>query len=91
MPERYNFVTENIDDFERATRLYEELSSFCENLTFRFTRWGGQESFFISGQAIEEDSNVAPLELKTVFGEIEIAVVFINDPCEIGSVNCKTT
>lgn len=41
MPERYNFVTENIDDFKKATALVGELGEFCNNvMVHEFKRIG---------------------------------------------------
>lgn len=101
MPERYNFVTENIDDFKVATAIVGQLGDFCGNvMVHRFERIGSrlvggkcEETvnfyYFISGQSIEVDSNMGCDELRTCLQEAGVVAVFINGPTETGAVNCE--
>ena len=90
MPERYNFITENIDDHAKAAELLVDLKEFCDQVRLHeFDRIGGGKGYFIAGQSIEEDSNAAPLDLRLCLEGMAVAAVFINDPTEIGAINCK--
>jgi len=101
MPERYNFVTENIDDLRKAQAIANELSAFCNNVhVHEFKRWvgklvnqkyqdDGSVSYFITGQSVEVDSNAGCYELRGCLEEAGIAAVFINCPTEAGGINCK--
>lgn len=85
--ERYNFVTENFDDRKKGIEIVEELNEFAEHvLLHEFTRIGGGQSYFISGQSIEEDSNAGCWELRNCLQSHEIAGVFINHPAQYGAI-----
>lgn len=87
MPERYNFITENFDDRKKGVEIVDELHEFAEHvLLHEFTRIGGGQSYFISGQSIEEDSNAGCWELRNCLQSHGIAGVFINDPHEYGVI-----
>lgn len=98
MPERYNFVTENIDDFKKAIALVGELGEFCNNvMVHEFKRIGislqdgkavdtSTRSYFITGQSIEVDSNAGCIELRTLLQGEGVAAVFINHPSEHGAI-----
>lgn len=100
MPERYNFVTENIDDFKKATAVVGQLGDFCINvMVHRFERIGARMvddkcektvsvSYFITGQSIEIDSNAGCFELRNCLQDANVAAVFINDPTQTGAINC---
>lgn len=100
MSERYNFVTENIDDFKKASALVGELGEFCNNvMVHEFKRIGisledgkavdtSTRSYFITGQSVEVDSNAGCYELRSHLEEAKIAAVFINCPTETGTIYC---
>lgn len=102
MPERYNFVTENIDDLRKAKAVAMELNEFCINVhVHEFKLFGGKlyhdkyvdngsVSYFITAQSIEEDSNAGCYRLRGCLEEAGISAVFINCPTEAGTINCKS-
>lgn len=90
MPERYNFVTENIDELEKAIAIAGDLGEFSENVIVnKYLRYDRRLAYFITGQSIEIDSNCGPIELRSLLEGERIAAVFINHPSETGTINCE--
>lgn len=80
MPERFNFITSNIEDLAKAQQLMEDAGEFAQCLTLNhYVGYDLVDRYFISGQAIEVDSNAAPLELRLCFENEDITVAFVND------------
>lgn len=80
MPERFNFVTSNMEDLAKAEDLMIDAEAFAVCLTLnKYQGFDGTERYFISGQAIEEDSNAAPLDLRICFETEGVTVAWLND------------
>lgn len=80
MPERFNFVTSNMEDLAKAQDLMNDAEAFAICLTLnKYQGFDGVERYFISGQAIEVDSNAAPLDLRLCFENEGVVVAWLND------------
>ncbi|HEY4288257.1 MAG TPA: hypothetical protein VGN00_14230 [Puia sp.] len=87
MPERYNFVTDNLGDRAKAIEAIAELNEFANNVMLHeFERYDRKPGYFITGQSIEVDSNAGCYELIAMCQAHELAAVFINGPSEMGII-----
>lgn len=99
--ERYNFVTDNIDDLEKVSELVSLLQDICTVVFIQSYKIISVKlvegvlvktyttRYFISGQSLEVDSNCGCIELRNILNDEGVAAVFINGPTETGVIKIK--
>lgn len=74
MPEYYNFITQSLSE-DKANEFISELEYECMSNIIKVWVNG---KYIVYGQICEEDSNVAPLDLKTACRLHEIECAYTN-------------